>query len=40
LLKHDEINIVKDLKTVCKKIATSLDFGDFSQSLLYFGLST
>jgi len=39
LLKHDEINIVKDfLPLFGKKIANSLDLGDFKQTILYFGL--
>jgi len=38
LLNHDEINIVKDY--CFKKIANSLDFGEFRQIILYVGLST
>ena len=41
MLKHDEINIVKDFwSLLVKKIVNSLDFGDFRQIILYFGLST
>jgi len=41
LLKHDEINIVKDfLPLFVKKIANSLDYGDIMQIILYFWLST
>ena len=41
MLKHDEINIVKDFDhCLLNQIANSFDLGDFRQILLYFGLST
>ena len=40
MLKHDEINQVKDFWPLLKKSANSLDIGDFKQILLYFGFST
>ena len=41
VVKHDDINIVTDFWPLfVKKIANSLDFGDFRQISLDFGLST
>ena len=41
MLEHDEINIIKDFwPLIVKTIANSIDFGGFSQIILYFGLST
>jgi len=40
VVKNDKINVVKDiLPLFVKRIANSLDLGDFRQIILYFGLS-
>ena len=40
MLQYGKINIVKQLCHCLLKLPNSLDFGDFTQIILYFGFST